>query len=343
MVRAPSHRLTPSGRRRSEELGLTYSIVALDAATGDLGIAVQSKFLAVGAVVPWARAGVGAVATQSFANVAYGPDGLALLGEGVSAADVLARLVAADPLREQRQAGIVDRDGGAATHTGRECFAWAGGRTGRGYAAQGNILAGPSVVEGIAGAYESGGLPFPELLVASLAAAEAAGGDRRGRESAALLVVRTGGGYGGGNDRWIDLRVDDHADPVPELGRVLSLQRLYGDRPAIDELIAVDEALAGELRSLLSRIGAQPGGRFGGVYQPMWQVRGETPPSGSSASHDAERPMTGAPRELPDRWDPTWQGALLDWMGVENLEERIAAPGWIDPRVLAVLRARART
>jgi uncharacterized Ntn-hydrolase superfamily protein len=321
---------------------VTYSIVALDPATGDLGVATQSKFLAVGAVVPWARAAVGAIATQSFANVRYGPDGLDALAAGRSAAETLAALVAGDPLREQRQAGIVDRHGNAATHTGRECFAWAGGRTGRGYAAQGNILAGEGVVDGIAETFEAGGKPFPELLVACLAAAEAAGGDRRGRESAALLIVRAGGGYGGGNDIWVDLRTDAHDDPVPELGRLLDLQRLYLDRPAVDDLLPLDETLAGELRSLLTRIGAEPGGRFGGVYQPMWQVRGEAPPA-AGTDDDAERPMTGAPRPLPAGWDEAWQGALGDWLGVANLEERTAAPGWIDPRVLGVLRNLART
>jgi uncharacterized Ntn-hydrolase superfamily protein len=319
---------------------VTYSIVALDAATGDLGVATQSKFLAVGAVVPWARAAVGAIATQSFANVRYGPDGLDLLARGLSAAEALARLVEGDALREQRQAGIVDRHGNAATHTGRECFAWAGGRTGRGYAAQGNILAGAAVVDGIAETFEAGGQPFPELLVACLAAAESAGGDRRGRESAALLIVRPEGGYGGGNDRLIDLRVDDHADPVPELARVLGMHRLYLDRPAEADLLPIEEALAGELRALLSGVGAGPGSRFSDVYQPMWQVRGERAPE-SPAGPDEERPMTGTPRELPPGWDATWQGALEDWMGVENLEMRMAAPGWIDPRVLAFLRERA--
>jgi len=318
---------------------MTYSIVALDAATGDLGVATQSKFLAVGAVVPWARAEVGAIATQSFANVRYGPDGLEALAAGRSAADVLAALVAGDPLREQRQAGIVDRNGNAATHTGRECFAWAGGRTGSGYAAQGNILAGPAVVDGIAATFEAGGAPFPELLVACLAAAEAAGGDRRGRESAALYIVRAEGGYGGGNDRFIDLRVDDHDDPVPELARVLGMHRLYLDRSVVEDLVPLDDALAGEVRSLLESVGAAPGGRFADVYQPMWQVRGEAPPAGDGA--DADRPMTGTPRPLPSGWDETWQGALTDWMGVENLEERTAAPGWIDPRVLDMLRMRA--
>jgi uncharacterized Ntn-hydrolase superfamily protein len=319
---------------------VTYSIVALDAATGDLGVATQSKFLAVGAVVPWARAGVGAIATQSFANVRYGPDGLDLLAEGAPASEALARLVEADALREQRQAGIVDRHGKAASHTGRECFAWAGGRTGRGYAAQGNILAGAAVVDGIAATFEAGGRPFPELLVACLAAAEAAGGDRRGRESAALLIVRAEGGYGGGNDRLIDLRVDDHDDPVPELARVLGMHRLYLDRPAESDLLPIDEALAGELRSLLSGVGAEPGGRFANVYQPMWQVRGEPAPEAPGGTEE-ERPMTGTPRPLPAGWDTTWQAALEDWMGVENLEMRMAAAGWIDPRVLAFLRERA--
>jgi uncharacterized Ntn-hydrolase superfamily protein len=324
---------------------VTYSIVALDPATGDLGIAVQSKFLAVGAVVPWARAGIGAVATQAFANVAYGRDGLDALASGLPAEAALAQLVAADHLREHRQAGIVDRHGSAASHTGRECFAWAGGRTGAGYAAQGNILAGATVVDGLADTFLAGGRPFPELLVACLAAADAAGGDRRGRESAALLVVRAKGGYGGGNDRWIDLRVDDHPDPIGELARLLDLQRLYLDRPAIDDLVPVDEALAGELRSLLAQVGAEPGGRFGNIYQPMWQVSSEPPPNqpGAGAIEVTSRPMTGTPRPFASGWDERWQGALEDWMGVENLEERTAAPGWIDPRVLVFLRARART
>lgn len=333
---------------------MTYSIVALDPATGDLGVAVQSKFLAVGAVVPWARAEVGAVATQSFANVTYGPDGLAALADGATATEALKRLVAADALRDQRQAGMVDRHGGAATFTGRDCFAWAGGRTGSGYAAQGNILAGPAVVDGLADTFVAGGLGFPELLVACLVAADAAGGDRRGRESAALLVVRAGGGYAGGNDRWIDLRVDADDDPIGQLGRLLDLQRLYLDRPAVSDLVRVDETAAAELRFLLSRIGAEPGGRFGNVYLPMSALVGESGAAAKPAeaidatdatesSEAADRPMTGTPAPLPSNWDASWQGALEDWMAVANLEERTAAPGWIDPRVLAVLRAKAGT
>ncbi len=310
---------------------MTYSIVARDPATGDLAVAVQSKFLAVGAVVPWARAGVGAIATQSFANVAYGPDGLALLAAGSLAQAAVDALVGPDEHRGQRQVGIVDGHGGAATYTGSECLAWAGGRTGDGWAAQGNILAGPGVVDALVDTFLAGGRPFPELLVACLAAADEQGGDRRGRESAALLVVRDRGGYGGGNDRWIDLRVDQHDDPIGELGRVLEHVRLYFDRPDPADLVPLDEALAGELRGVLTSIGAQPGGRFGSVFARM---------SGEPAE-DGPRPSTGEPRSLPPNWDGDWQAALEVWMDVENLEERTAAPGWIDPRVLAILRGRA--
>jgi uncharacterized Ntn-hydrolase superfamily protein len=311
---------------------MTFSIVALDQSSGDLGVAVQSKFLAVGAVVPWARAGVGAIATQAFANVGYGPDGLGQLARGSTADEVLIRLVANDGLAEERQIGIVDARGGSATHTGRHCFAWAGGRTGAGFAAQGNILAGPEVVDGLADTFLAAGRPFPELLVDCLAAADAAGGDRRGRESAALVVVRAGGGYGGWNDRWIDLRVDHHDDPIGELARILDLQHLYFDRPAAADLLAVDEATAGEIRTILESLDAAPGGRFGVVYTPM---------SGVAAGEAEARPSVGEPRPLPPNWDAGWQRALDDWMAVENLEERAAAPGWIDRRVLDVLREAA--
>jgi uncharacterized Ntn-hydrolase superfamily protein len=313
---------------------MTFSIVARDPVTGDLGVAVQSKFLSVGAVVPWARAGVGAVATQAFANVGYGPDGLALLAGGATAEEALARLVAHDELAAQRQAGIVDARGRSATHTGGQCFAWAGGRTGPDFAAQGNILAGAGVVDGLADTFIAGGHPFPELLVACLAAADAAGGDRRGRESAALLIVREGNGYGGGNDRWIDLRVDHHDDPIGELGRLLAFQHLYFDRPAVAELAPLDEATAHEIRSMLEGLDAGPGGRMGAVYAPMSEAA-------VAPADAASRPFVGDPRPLPAGWDADWQGALLDWMAVENLEERAAAPGWVDPRVLEVLRGRS--
>jgi uncharacterized Ntn-hydrolase superfamily protein len=308
---------------------VTYSIVARDRRTGDLGVAVQSKFLSVGSVVPWARAGVGAIATQSYANVAYGPDGLALLEGGASAERAVAELVAADALGSQRQVGIVDAHGGSASHTGRSCFAWAGSRTGPDYAAQGNILAGAAVVDALADTFEAGGSPFPRLLVAALAAADAAGGDRRGRQSAALLIVREGGGYAGGNDRWIDLRVDDHPDPVAELARLLELAELYLRPPAPDELVPLDAALAAELRAHLGRLGWDPSISKAPLYVPMWPAEAEP---------ETERPFVGEPRPLPSGWDAAWQERLLGWMAVENLEERGAAPGWIDPRVLAYLR-----
>ena len=309
---------------------MTYSIVARDPQTGDFGIAVQSKFLAVGAVVPWARAGVGAIATQAFANVAYGPQGLDLLADGHAADEVLRRLVAADDGREHRQVGVVDAQGRSATHTGGDCFAWAGGRTGENFAAQGNILADAPVVDGLVDTFLAGGRPFPELLVACLAAAEEAGGDRRGRESASLLVVRQAGGFGGGNDRWIDMRVDQHDDPIGELGRVLAFQRLYYDQPDPADLVPLDEGTATEVRVLLTSLGGGPGGRFGTVYRRM---------SGEPAEDDDPHPAVGEPRPFPPNWNDDWQRALIDWMDVANLEARTAAPGWIDPRVIDILRS----
>jgi uncharacterized Ntn-hydrolase superfamily protein len=325
----------PSSTRESAGEGdfVTYSIVAHDSVTGDQGVAVQSRFLAVGAVVPWARAGVGAVATQAYGHPGYGPGGLELLAAGAEPSVVLDSLIREDPLREERQLGIVDRTGRAATFTGRGCYAWAGGRIGPGFAAQGNILAGPAVVDGLAETFVGGGRPFPELLVACLTAAEAAGGDRRGRQSAALLVVREGGGYGGYNDRWIDLRVDDHPAPIEELARLLEMHRLYFDRPSEEELLPIDEAVAGELRNLLTRLGASSRSDATLVLEP----------SGPTAVCNAKRPVVGEPRPIPPNWDDGWQRALLDWMMVENLEERAAAIGWVDPRVLAVLRERARS
>jgi uncharacterized Ntn-hydrolase superfamily protein len=311
---------------------MTFSIVARDSETGDLGVAVQSKFLAVGAVVPWARAEVGAIATQAFANVGYGPAGLAALTSGATASEALESLLGADELRAERQVGIVDASGRAASHTGSHCFRWAGGRVGESYAAQGNILAGAAVVDVLAERFTAGGLPFAELLVACLADADSAGGDRRGRQSAALLVVRTGGGYGGGNDRWIDLRIEDHPDPIGELGRVLALQRLYFDRPAVGDLVPLDSTLAMELRTRLTSLGAGPGGSLGATYQTM---SGETP-------EGVPRPAIGTIRDLPEGWTVEWQRALVDWMSVENLEERTAAAGWVDPSVVAFIRNRSK-
>lgn len=304
---------------------MTFSIVARDPATGDLGVAVASKFLAVGAVVPWARAGVGAIATQALANVRYGPDGLAALAAGGDAERVLAELTAGDDGRADRQAGVVDARGGAATYTGPGCLTWAGGRTGDAVAVQGNILTGPEVVDAIFAAYSAAEGPFPDRLLSALLAGDRAGGDARGRESAALLVVRDGAGYGGVDDRWLDLRVDDHPDPVPELQRIMGVWRLYYERPAAADLAPIDQVLAAELRERLAAAGWAPGrdDAFAAAIQ--------------RAIGGAAR--IGEARDAGPGWDASWDAALVTWMGVANLEERTAAAGWIDPVVLNELRS----
>jgi uncharacterized Ntn-hydrolase superfamily protein len=203
----------------------TFSIVAFDEATKELGIAVQSKFIAVGAVVPWARAGVGAIATQAYANTTYGPEGLALLEQGLAPAEVVRRLTEGDPGRARRQLGIVDARGRAATFTGAQCNAWAGGAAEPGFCVQGNILAGEAVTAEMARAFKETGGDLGGRLIAALEAGQRAGGDTRGMQSAALLIVREGGGYAGQNDRYRDLRVDDHPDPIAELRRVYRLHK----------------------------------------------------------------------------------------------------------------------
>jgi uncharacterized Ntn-hydrolase superfamily protein len=202
----------------------TFSIVAFDPEKKEWGIAVASKFLAVGVVVPWAKAGAGAVATQSFANTCYGPRGLELLAQGKSAEEVVKLLTEDDSRKASRQVGIVDAQGNAATFSGEKCMAWAGGKTGKHYACQGNLLAGEDVVNDMAKAFEESTGPLAWRLVTALEAAEKAGGDKRGKQSAAVLVVREKGGYGGYNDRAIDFRVDDHPDPLKELARILALR-----------------------------------------------------------------------------------------------------------------------
>jgi len=202
----------------------TFSIVGRDPANDELGIAVQSKFFAVGAVVPWAKAGVGAIATQSWANTTYGPKGLELLESGLTAQQALDKLIAADSGRSKRQVGIVDAKGGVANHTGDECQEWAGAVTGENYTAQGNILAGEAVVKAMGTAFEEAEGELAERLMAALIAGQEKGGDRRGQQSAAILVVRKNAGYGGFNDRYIDLRVDDHERPIEELHRLLKIR-----------------------------------------------------------------------------------------------------------------------
>ncbi len=240
----------------------TFSIAAVDAGAGEAGVAVQSKFLAAGAVVPWARGGVGAVATQAFADVTYGVRGLDLLASGVEPREAIDRLLAGDDRREERQLGIVDMAGRSATFTGSECFDWAGGEAGDGFCCQGNILAGPDVVARMAESFpRTAGRPLAERLIEALRAGQAAGGDRRGQEAAALVVVRPGGGYGGNHDRYVDLRVDHHDEPIEELARLLDLHRLYFGRSPEAEVIDADSGLEAEIRGHLERLGKlQPDG-----------------------------------------------------------------------------------
>ena len=281
---------------------MTFSIVARSDDATAWGIAVASKFLAVGAYVPAAEAGTGAIATQSYANLAYRLGGLALLHAGSDAQQTLDALVSGDDKREQRQVGLVDSQGRSATFTGNECNDWAGGVAGDGYAIQGNILVGPEVVDSMKQAWlDSTGEPqLAKRLYAALSAGDSAGGDRRGRQSAALLVVSPGAGYGGGNDVLADLRVDDHPTPLAELARLIGLHDLYFGTSRPEELLALVEPLASEVAGLLARVGHPP--------------RGDRP------------------ADVRD--------ALWDWAGVENLEERVPEAEVIDPVVLGALRER---
>ena len=238
----------------------TYSIAACDLGAAQWGVAVQSKFLSVGSVVPWAEPGVGAIATQAYANPRYGPDGLALLRDGRSAEEVVERLVAADDGRDERQVGIVDAHGRSASWTGPGCHDWAGHRTGPSYAAQGNILVGRETVDALAETFEATAhLPLERRLIECLAAAQLAGGDRRGQQSAALLVVQRDGGYAQLSDLVADLRVDDHPRPIEELRRIYALHdRLYGVTPREDWL-PLDGTLGDEVRERLTRLGYEGG------------------------------------------------------------------------------------
>jgi uncharacterized Ntn-hydrolase superfamily protein len=278
----------------------TFSIVAIDREAGELGIAVESKFLSVGALVPWLEAGAGAVATQAWANTGFGPRGLALLREGKLATETLATLLAGDDGREHRQVGIVDAAGRAATHTGSECIPWAGGVAGDGFAAQGNCLAGPGVLDALAGTFLESRGRLAERLVVAIEAAQAAGGDKRGQQSAALLVVKPKGGYGGYTDRYVDLRVDDAPAPVEELARLLKLHALYFFPAEPQDVLTIDDGLGSELVRLLRKAGALEAG---------------------DGSFDARA------RE-----------ALVKFMHVENLEERVRADGTIDRQTLDYLR-----
>jgi uncharacterized Ntn-hydrolase superfamily protein len=280
---------------------MTFSIAATDGTAW--GVAVASKFLAVGAAVPAARAGIGAIATQSYANLAYRPDGLAMLTDGKTAQETLDALTAADDLREQRQAGIVDGHGRAAAFTGSGCHPWAGGVTGDGYAIQGNILVGEGVVHAMEQAWLASDAtdPLARRMLAALTAGDEAGGDKRGRQSAALLVVQADGGYGGGSDVHVDLRVDDHAAPVTEMARLVDLHDLFFTKVDTSDMLDVTPEIAAEVAGLLTTLGHTPQG------DDMLSI--------------------GL--------------ALADWAGIENLEERVPPVPKIDPVVLQILREKA--
>ena len=254
----------------------TYSIAACDLEAKQWGVAVQSKFLAVGSVVPWAEPKVGAVATQAYANPSYGPKGLALLRDGLSADEVVERLTSEDEGRDQRQLGVVDARGAAASWTGPHCSDWAGHQTGPGYAAQGNILVGEETVAALAATFEANAqLPLAQRLIECLAAAQAAGGDRRGQQSASLLVVQRDGGYAGLSDVLVDLRVDDHEHPVQELRRISKLHtRLFGVSPHEDWLPLQGE-LRAEVDERLARLGYDSLDAWAGVENLEERVDGE--------------------------------------------------------------------
>ncbi len=283
----------------------TFSIVAHDPARGTWGVAVQSKFIAVGSVVPWATAGVGALATQAAANVAYGPEGLKLLGEGRPAVEVVRKLTQADARREERQLGVVDAKGGAAAFTGKECFEWAGHVVGDGFACQGNILFGESVVSAMAKAYESTPGDLPERLFAALSAGQREGGDRRGMQSAAMLIVRAEGGYDRGSDRWVDIRVDDHPSPIEELQRVFKLYDVtLLSREDPSSLVPITGDVARVVQHHLGILGFY-GGRAHGV------------------------------------WDAASQSAFTKFLNESNFESKARTDGTAWPSVLDHLQERA--
>lgn len=248
----------------------TFSIVAYDADAQSWGIGVASKFLAAGALVNWARAGAGAVATQALARVSFGPRGLDLLAQGRSATEVLAQLLADDPQREARQVGIVDQRGGVAAHTGSQCGDWAGHRVGTNFTVQGNILRGEEVIDAMADAFVGGTGELSDRLVAALRAGETAGGDKRGKQAAALLIVKANAGYGGDNDRYVDLRVDDDEQPVRKLRLLLDSHHLFFGESREEDLLTINEDIARELQSIMLKQGYM-GGDVNGDWDEITQ------------------------------------------------------------------------
>jgi len=284
----------------------TFSIAACDLEAKTWGVAVASKFPAVGAAVPWVNAEVGAVATQSYVNTSYGPNGLAMMAEGASAAETLEKLLAGDEEREIRQVGLVDAQGQAVTFTGKKCHDWAGGLTGPGYAIQGNILTGADVVQKMEEAFLNSAGELPERLYAALYAGDRAGGDKRGRQAAAIYVAKPKGGYGGFLDRWIDYRVDDHLDPVPRLGELLELHELYMGKSPESERVQLGGSELKDLQKIMADLG---------YYQP----------------------------KIDGIYNDVTAEALRSFLGNENFEERFnPEEGWLDQPVLDYLLKKFR-
>src|SRR5215471_13373360 len=282
---------------------MTFSIVARDPQKGEFGIAVQSKFLGVGAVVPWAKVRIGAIATQSWANTSYGPRGLDLLEKGLSADEVITELTRSDENRAKRQVGVIGMVGSPATFTGEECFPWAGGYIGEHFACQGNILVGEDTVLAMAHTFEETTGLLCDRLIAALAAGQEAGGDSRGQQSAALLVVKEKGGYEGFNDRFIDLRVDDHTHPIDELRRILQLHKLYLFPTDPADTLVIDQKLALEIQELLTRSGDYQG-KITGVYD--------------ESTRNAFRKFSGR-ENLEERW---FEDARIDRIVLEFMRQR---------------------
>ncbi|MFH5835626.1 DUF1028 domain-containing protein [Proteiniclasticum sp. C24MP] len=282
----------------------TFSIIGFDPVTEELGIAVQSKFLGVGAVVPWAKAGVGAIATQAMANLHYGELGLELLERGYTAEETLHALLALDPDHEERQVGIVDASGNGVSYTGKNCFSYAGGLSGENFACQGNILVGEETVTALKEVFFNISGTLAERLVSALDAAQHAGGDKRGRQSAALLVVKEKGSYGGYNDRAIDLRVDDHPQPIRELQRLLQLHEMYFQKTKEEEKLPAEHEYVEKLQKSLGKLGYYKGSMHG-------------------------------------RYDEETRKSYEQFCGVENFEERMIPGNWLDKNVLDFLEKRA--
>ena len=284
----------------------TFSIVASDLQDNSYGVAVASKFLAVGSIVSWAKSEVGAIATQAHAKIAFGPDGLQMLEGGSPAAEVLNALISNDPGAETRQLAIVDAHGGVAAHTGKRCHEWAGHLTGDHFSCQGNILVGPETLDSMETSFVSTKGELSDRLIAALMAGDEAGGDSRGKQSAAILVVKPGGGYGGDTDRYLDLRVDDHQDPVNKLSRLVEMHHLFFGSTVASDLVTIDEQIASELQLMLKGQGYDVGDPVG-----VW----------SEASKQAFWAFVGK-ENLEERWNIEGDTDSIDMVVLEHLRHK---------------------